>query len=134
MAYQRESEWGCLTWLEQWFVVAARRVFVGGIDPGAREASHRFLVQRGPEYADHRRYERRRFGQGENMERDHIMQFFAYDHLPAQLRDVSRPFGELAEHIHTNVPRNAERTVALRKLLEAKDAAVRAMLAQTGLG
>lgn len=29
-------------------------------------------------------------------------------------------------HIVTSLPRNAERTVALRKLLEAKDAAVRA--------
>lgn len=58
-----------------------------------------------------------------------IMQFFAYDHLPAQLRDVSQPFCELARWIERTLPRNAERTVALRKLLEGKDAAVRAMIA-----
>lgn len=60
---------------------------------------------------------------------EHILQFFAYAHLPQHLQDVSRPFGELAEVI-MRLPRNPERTVALRKLLEAKDAAVRARLAK----
>lgn len=64
------------------------------------------------------------------MERDHIMQFFAYSHLPEHLRAVSKPFCDMAEDIHTTLPRNPERTVALRKLLEAKDAAVRALLAK----
>jgi hypothetical protein len=64
------------------------------------------------------------------MERDHIMQFFAYDHLPAALADVSRPFAEMAERIESTIPRNPERTVSLRKLLESKDAAVRAVLAK----
>lgn len=59
---------------------------------------------------------------------DHIMQFFAYSHLPEHLQAISRPFGEMAEWIAATMPRNPERTVALRKLLEAKDAAVRAML------
>lgn len=59
---------------------------------------------------------------------DPIMQFFAYAHLPPFLQDVSRPFGEMAELIVRELPRNPERTVALRKLLEAKDAAVRAKL------
>jgi hypothetical protein len=57
-----------------------------------------------------------------------ILQFFAYEHLPAHLADVSRPFGELAAGIVASLPRNPERTVALRKLLEAKDAAVRALI------
>lgn len=57
-----------------------------------------------------------------------IMQFFAYEHLPAHLQEVSRPFGELAKTIVEVLPRNPERTVALRKLLESKDAAVRARL------
>lgn len=61
---------------------------------------------------------------------DHIMQFFAYGHLPQSLRDVSRPFSELADLIVSTIPRNPERTVALRKLLESKDAAVRAALAK----
>lgn len=57
-----------------------------------------------------------------------ILQFFAYGHLPERLQVVSRPFGEMAALIVTMLPRNPERTVALRKLLEAKDAAVRALI------
>lgn len=57
-----------------------------------------------------------------------IMQFFAFEHLKPELRDVSRPFGDLAFGLVKALPRNAERSVALRKLLEAKDAAVRAAL------
>jgi hypothetical protein len=62
--------------------------------------------------------------------KEHIEQFFAYEHLPPHLQEVSKPFAELAERITSTLPRNPERTVALRKLLEAKDAAVRAMLAK----
>lgn len=61
-----------------------------------------------------------------------LLQFFAYEHLPPALREVSAPFGELAQRIATTLPRNPERTVALRKLLEAKDCAVRAALFQEG--
>ena len=61
---------------------------------------------------------------------EHILQFFAYEHLPERLQGVSRPFGELAKEIADNLPRNPERTAALCKLLEAKDAAVRAFLAR----
>jgi len=61
---------------------------------------------------------------------EHILQFFAYAHLPQHLQNVSKPFGELAEGVVMALPRNPERTVALRKLLEAKDAAVRALLAK----
>lgn len=57
-----------------------------------------------------------------------ILQFFAYAHLPPQLQEHSRPFADLANQIVATLPRNPERTVALRKLLEAKDAAVRAKL------
>lgn len=57
-----------------------------------------------------------------------IWQFFHYEHLPEHLQHVSKPFGELAAEIIKTLPRNPERTVALRKLLEAKDAAVRAKL------
>lgn len=63
-------------------------------------------------------------------ERDHILQFFAYEHLPDHLQAVSAPFCELAQRIVVSLPRNPERTVALRKLLEAKDAAVRALVAK----
>jgi len=64
------------------------------------------------------------------MEPEHIMQFFAYDHLPQHLQDVSKPFGELAQQIVATLPPNPERQVAVRKLLESKDAAVRAKLAK----
>lgn len=61
---------------------------------------------------------------------DHVEQFFAYAHLPPHLQEVSRPFGELAQRIVETLPRNPQRTIALNKLLEAKDAAVRALLAK----
>ena len=61
---------------------------------------------------------------------EHISQSFAYGHLPAHLQAVSKPFGDLAMQIVETLPRNPERTVALRKLLEAKDAAVRALVAK----
>lgn len=72
---------------------------------------------------------------------DPIMQFFKYDHLPPAMQAVSKPFCDLAYAIVGDergmpagtstafpLPRNPERTVALRKLLEAKDAAVRAAI------
>jgi hypothetical protein len=59
---------------------------------------------------------------------DRMLQFFESDHLPTELRDVSRSFQMLANELAGKVPSNPERTVALRKLLEAKDCAVRAMI------
>lgn len=61
---------------------------------------------------------------------EQILQFFSYAHLPGPLQSVSQPFCELATRVAATLPRNAERTVTLRKLLEAKDAAVRAFLAK----
>jgi hypothetical protein len=57
-----------------------------------------------------------------------MLQFFRFSHLPPHLKPVSARFGQLAVALITDLPRNAERTVALRKLLEGKDAAVRARL------
>lgn len=59
-----------------------------------------------------------------------LMQYFRFGHLPQALQDRSFPFWELANKIVVEYPRNPERTVALRKLLEAKDAAVRSTLYQ----
>lgn len=59
-----------------------------------------------------------------------LLQFFVYEHLPEFLQEISKPFGELAQQIVDTLPRNPERTVALRKLLEAKDCAVRAQLSK----
>lgn len=61
-------------------------------------------------------------------EPDHLLQFFTYGHLPPELAAVSFEFATLARWLTDNIPRNPERTVALRKLLEAKDCAVRARL------
>jgi len=57
---------------------------------------------------------------------DPIMQYFTYEHLNPDLQLISEPFCKLAEQVVEMVPRNPERTVCLRKLLEAKDCAVRA--------
>ncbi len=57
-----------------------------------------------------------------------LLQFFTYEHLPPHLAEVSAAFASLAHAMVSKLPRNPERTVALRKLLEAKDCAVRALL------
>ena len=56
---------------------------------------------------------------------DPILRFFRFDHLPKDLQKISRPFAELAAKVVLMCPPSAERTVAFRKLLEAKDCAVR---------
>jgi len=62
----------------------------------------------------------------EQIKEDPILKYFSYAHLKPEFQKVSALFADTAKVILSNVPRNAERTVALRKLLEAKDAAVRA--------
>ena len=57
-----------------------------------------------------------------------FLKFFAYDHLPERLQSVSKPFYDLAQALIVGVTDNEERSMALRKLLEAKDCAVRARL------
>lgn len=70
----------------------------------------------------------------EQVQRDPILQFFQYAHLPEPLQATSKAFAALAAQIVLTVPRNPERTVALRKLLEAKDCAVRATIWQATAG
>jgi hypothetical protein len=65
------------------------------------------------------------------MNRPEIMQYFAHAHLPPHLAGVSKRFADLAESCLTELPPCEERDVFLRKLLEAKDAAVRARLFKT---
>ncbi len=62
------------------------------------------------------------------MYEEKLLQFFKYDHLPAHLQNISRPFCELAEKICNDQMPNPERTAGLRKLLEAKDCIVRASI------
>lgn len=58
-----------------------------------------------------------------------ILRYFAFEHLPeGPLRDTSARFAEVAEDMGKTLPDGPEKSVALRKLLEAKDAAVRAAL------
>lgn len=56
-----------------------------------------------------------------------ILQHFGFIHLPDHLRAASRPFAEHAIRAVVTLPRNAERSAGLRKLLEAKDCFVRAV-------
>ena len=64
----------------------------------------------------------------EPAKRPEILRFFVWEHLPPHLAAVSRPFAEIAHHVADSLPMNAETATALRKLLEAKDAAVRAAI------
>lgn len=62
------------------------------------------------------------------MDDEQMLQFFAWEHLPAHLQEVSKHFVGIANMMVSSLPRNPERTAGLRKLLEAKDCAVRARL------
>lgn len=63
---------------------------------------------------------------------ERLMRWFNYDHLPEHLQAVSKLFCDLAVKVTTSLEPGPERTVALRKLLEAKDAAVRATIVPGG--
>jgi hypothetical protein len=57
----------------------------------------------------------------------HLLRFFKFEHLPAGvMRETSRACAELAHKWADELPDSPEKTEALRKLLEAKDCAVRA--------
>lgn len=62
------------------------------------------------------------------METYPILRYFQFEHLPDRLRIVSRPFCDLAYQTAKDLPQGPEVAAALRKLLEAKDCAVRAMV------
>jgi hypothetical protein len=59
-----------------------------------------------------------------------LMQFFQYGHLPPHLQAISMHFAVLAQSLATDLPRNEMLPMALARLIEAKDAAVRAKVAQ----
>lgn len=58
----------------------------------------------------------------------YLLQFFKYEHLPPHLQLVSKPFHDMAHKLAETLPNNPETTAALRKLMEAKDCAVRSLL------
>lgn len=57
-----------------------------------------------------------------------ILKFFNFTHLPAELQRISQEFYDLAVFIHLNLEPSAEKTTCFRKILEAKDCAVRGKL------
>ena len=59
---------------------------------------------------------------------DAILRYFEYTHLPKDLADVGKEFHALAHSISRNLPDCLERSISLRKLLEAKDCAIRSVL------
>ncbi|MFC6153644.1 hypothetical protein [Nocardioides yefusunii] len=54
-----------------------------------------------------------------------LLDFFEFEHLPPHLAKVSEKFHDLAHDVAATLD-GPEATVAVRKLLEAKDCAVRA--------
>jgi hypothetical protein len=60
-----------------------------------------------------------------------ILRHFDFQHLPIPLADVSVLFHDLAHHLVRTLSDGPQLTTALRKLLEAKDCAVRARLDET---
>lgn len=54
-----------------------------------------------------------------------LLKYFTYQHLPPHLASLSKRFYEMARYLAETLPEGPEQTVALRKLLEAKDSAVR---------
>lgn len=57
-----------------------------------------------------------------------IMRYFKYEHLNGPMKVTSRSFAVLAQEMEAYLPNGPEKSTALRKLLEAKDAAVRAAM------
>jgi hypothetical protein len=62
-----------------------------------------------------------------------MLKWFGFGHLPPQLQSASEPYSAIASWMMTNLKPGAEATVALRKLLESKDCAVRAVIEQGAL-
>lgn len=57
-----------------------------------------------------------------------LMGYFSFLHLPDNLAQVSSNFHALAQQLDNQLPNCDQKTQALRKLLEAKDCAVRSVL------
>ena len=123
----RRNRIDLLTPVEKAIVDAQYAVESAGGSPRLTEASV-LLSQARDAVADHVEGITVAKGNPYALQEDPILQFFAYAHLPAHLQERSKPFSDLAQRIVDTLPRNPERTVALRKLLEAKDAGVRAAI------
>jgi ferritin-like protein len=63
---------------------------------------------------------------------DMLLRYFEYEHLAYPVaRKVSKKFHDLAHELNELLPDGPEKTAGLRKLLEAKDCAVRAVIYTT---
>lgn len=56
------------------------------------------------------------------------IKYFSYSHLPEKLQTISKPIGDLAQHMEDVLPDGPEKSAGMRKLLEAKDCFVRCAL------
>ncbi len=54
-----------------------------------------------------------------------VDEYFAYEHLPEHLQEISKPIAELRELMEELLPDGTEKSAGMRKLLEAKDCFVR---------
>lgn len=53
---------------------------------------------------------------------------FTYEHLPANLQEISKPICEVAREMNTILNDGPEKSAGMRKLMEAKDCMVRQKL------
>ncbi len=60
---------------------------------------------------------------------EQVVRWFDNEHQAADLQAVSGPYKELANTLLAQLPDSPELTAGLRKLLESKDCAVRAAVA-----
>ncbi len=61
-------------------------------------------------------------------EPENILDYFSYTHLPMKLQKISYPVHTLAMAMEYELSDGPEKSVGMRKLLEAKDCFVRAAL------
>lgn len=61
-------------------------------------------------------------------DRSPILRWFKSDNLPEHIRGVAEQFEKLAIDLDIALEPGAEKATALRKILEAKDAALRAVI------
>ena len=58
---------------------------------------------------------------------DMILHYFDYADLPMNQKEVGKAYYQFAHHLSGQISGSAEKTVALRKLLESRDCALRAI-------
>lgn len=57
-----------------------------------------------------------------------VDKYFTYDHLPENLKEISKPICDLAKLMNETLPDSAEKSTGMRKLLEAKDCFIRSLV------